>query len=313
MKLMIAFLKLIRWPNLVFIALTQYLFYYCIVLTAYQTYSTIPTLTYPFFACLLASSLFIAAAGYIINDYFDLNIDHINKPQAVIIEKFIKRRWAILWHIGLSSIGILLAFYVGYVTGNWWLGIANFICVVLLWFYSTAFKKRNLTGNIIIALLTAWVILVLYLAELRFANRQDAIYQEVIKKIFKQGVLYAGFAFIVSLVREVVKDMEDIAGDRKYGGRTLPIVWGVPAAKIFAAVWLSVMILGVLIVAAYGVILGRYLAVAYALLMIVLPAVAILKKLNKAVAVNNFSVISQYIKWTMLTGILSIVFFKWHL
>src|SRR6187200_942179 len=100
MKLMAAFLRLIRWPNLVFIVLTQLLFYYCIYQPLFPVNDLRPL------AWLIAASVFIAAAGYIINDYFDLNIDQINKPDKLVVEKIIKRRWTILWHIVLSIAGI---------------------------------------------------------------------------------------------------------------------------------------------------------------------------------------------------------------
>src|SRR6266487_3806605 len=97
MKLVNAFLRLIRWPNLVFIVLTQFLFYYCIILPDYQAQGIDHAwfLSWKAFRWLVASSVLVAAAGYIINDYFDLNIDQVNKPDAIIIQKIIKRRWAI--------------------------------------------------------------------------------------------------------------------------------------------------------------------------------------------------------------------------
>ena len=114
---------------------------------------------------LILASVCIAAGGYIINDYFDLNIDRVNKPDKVIIDKVIGRRWAIVWHLVLSGIGILLTFYVGWKINNIPLGFANILCVTLLWFYSTTFKKRLLIGNTIISLLTAWVVLILYVVQ----------------------------------------------------------------------------------------------------------------------------------------------------
>src|SRR6201995_3804475 len=95
-----AFFRLVRWPNLVFIFLTQVLFYYCIQLPVHQqTFGIFPVALYPrLFYLLAVSSVLIAAAGYIINDYFDLNIDRVNKPNKLVVEKIIKRRWTILWH-----------------------------------------------------------------------------------------------------------------------------------------------------------------------------------------------------------------------
>jgi 4-hydroxybenzoate polyprenyltransferase len=105
-----------------------------------------------------AFSLSIAAAGYIINDYFDLNIDRVNNPYKLVVEKIIKRRWAIIWHLILSGMGIAIGFYLSWKLRNVFIGPSNLFCVLLLWFYSTTFKKKLLIGNILISLLTAWLL-----------------------------------------------------------------------------------------------------------------------------------------------------------
>src|ERR1700733_10547311 len=168
MRLPGAFFKLIRWPNLSFIALTQGLFYYCILLPSLHNggYIDYPDILQPeLFYLLSLSSVLIAAAGYIINDYFDLDIDRVNKPGKMVVDKIIKRRWTIVWHWVLSGAGVGLGFYVSWKTRSLAIGPANLGCVVLLWFYSTVFKRKLLIGNVVISLLTAWVILVLYVSE----------------------------------------------------------------------------------------------------------------------------------------------------
>ena len=316
MKLTAAFLRLIRWPNLVFIVLTQFLFYSCIILPAYNRQSTEGAwfLSWPFFWWLTAASVLIAAAGYIINDYFDLDIDQVNKPGNIIIQKIIKRRWAIFWHMGLSFTGVLITLIVSWKIGNWVIGPVNLASVFLLLFYSTTFKKKFLIGNVIISLLTAWVVFVLYMSELDLVTfTQQPLYQAAMTKIFKLAVLYGGFAFVISLVREVVKDMEDLQGDEKFGCRTMPVVWGIPASKVFAGVWLIVLILAVLVLFVYSVLIGWFLAAGYVVLLVVVPLVMILYKLYRAVTVDDFHYISMLIKFAMLTGIISMVFFKWHI
>ena len=116
MKLLLGFLKLIRWPNLAFIALAQCLFYYCIEYKIYTAVSTHPILNDVYLVLLCFSSICIAAAGYIINDYFDVNIDIINKPHKLIIGKIIKPRWAMVWHWMLSIAGIVIGIYIDYKT-----------------------------------------------------------------------------------------------------------------------------------------------------------------------------------------------------
>ncbi len=315
MKLFVAFLKLIRYPNLFFIALTQFLFYYCIILPEYARH---PELTHEFdwlhLVLLIAASILIAAAGYIINDYFDLNIDRVNRPERLIIEKLIKRRWAIVWHLALSVTGIVISFYLGWKIGNLLIGIINIVCVLMLWFYSTTFKRQLLIGNIIISLLTAWVVLVLYVAEMKFLpGRYDKEHISLITKIYKYAVMYGGFAFIISLIREVIKDMEDMEGDEKYNCKTMPIIWGIPASKVFVAVWLIVLIGALLVLELYSIQLTWWWPVLYNLLLIILPLFHILRKLFKAFTTEDFHNLSNLVKLVMLTGILSMLFFKWYL
>jgi 4-hydroxybenzoate polyprenyltransferase len=177
-RLFFAFLNLIRWTNLVFISLTQFLFYYCILVPCFRNgvYSSYEHILQPReFYLLSLSSVLIAAAGYIINDYFDLNIDRVNKPDKLVVDKIIKRRWTIVWHWILSGLGVGLGLYVSLRVHNAIIGIANLGCVVLLWFYSTVFKRKLLIGNVIISLLTAWVILVLYICEFRIWLFRDPV------------------------------------------------------------------------------------------------------------------------------------------
>jgi len=316
MKLAAAFLKLIRWPNLFFIVLTQCLFFFCIILSTYQGNGIQNAwfLSWASFCWISLSSVLIAAAGYIINDYFDLDIDQVNKPAAIIVQKIIKRRWAIFWHMSLSVIGIIITFFVAWQIGNWVISPANIAAVFLLLFYSTTFKKKFLIGNIIISLLTAWVVFVLYFAELDLVTfTQEPAYQRAMTRIFKLAVLYGGFAFIISLVREVVKDMEDIKGDEKFGCKTMPVVWGIPASKVFAGVWLVVLITAVLILFVYAILIGWWWAALFVLILVVAPLVRILRRLYSAVTTADFHAISSWIKLVMLTGIISMVFFKWHI
>lgn len=310
MKLLGAFLRLIRGGNLLFIMLTQALFHYSIVVPMFAALPASPALPHNYFWLLSLSSVLIAAAGYIINDYFDLNIDRINKPAKIVVEKLIRRRWAIIWHWLLSFAGVLTGFYVGWKAGVSWLGFANLGCVVALWFYSTTFKMKLLSGNIIISLLTAWVVLVVgFITHYRMITDSSFYGTMYASKLLRFTFLYAGFAFIICLVREVVKDIEDMAGDSRYGCKTMPIVWGVHVSKVFAGTWLTVLTAAVVIVFAYILQFGWWLTAAYCLIFVILPLLMALSNLFKAEKTGDFHRLSKWIKLVMFTGILSMVFF----
>lgn len=314
MKQMMAFFKVMRWPNLVFIAITQLLFHFCVVEPSAQgqTYYFPLRLTTPLLLLLCFSSICIAAAGYIINDYFDINIDEVNKPAKMVIGRTISRRWGLLWHLILSAIGLTIGAYVSLQLGNWLIGIGNIACVILLWVYSTTFKRRLLIGNIVISALTAWVILVLLVAELpgwwtgELVNETEKF---TVARLSRIGVLYAAFAFILSLVREVVKDLEDMEGDRKEGCRTMPIEWGVQASKVFAGVWLVVLIVTLLVTQVYVLQFGWWISAGYILVFVVVPLILIFKRLLSSQQTPDFARLSKMLKWVMLLGILSMMFF----
>ena len=308
MKLITAFLRLIRWPNLVFIALTQFLFVYCVVKPVFGNSDVQPNVHGLNFVLITLSSVLIAAAGYIINDYFDLNIDQVNKPDKLVVEKIIKRRWTIIWHIVLSVAGVAIGFYVDFTSRIWLLGFSNAVCVALLFIYSTSLKRRFLIGNIIISLLTSWVILVVAWCEYNHLTRMNnGLHAD---KILRETFLYSGFAFIISLIREVVKDMEDIEGDRKYGCKTMPIVWGINATKVFVAVWLIVLIGVLIIMQVYALRLEWWMSIVYCIIAIIVPLLWILRKLFSANTPQDYHRISTAIKFVMFTGILSMIFFK---
>jgi 4-hydroxybenzoate polyprenyltransferase len=309
-----AFFRLIRWPNLLFIALTQCLFYYCILLPSF--YNANPpreNILKPFeFSLLCFSSVLIAAAGYIINDYFDLHIDRVNKPEKIVVEKIIKRRWAIIWHWILSMLGVMIGFYLSWKLRNIFIGPSNLACVLLLWFYSTTFKKKLLLGNILISFLTAWVILVLYLCEFRLHRFVNPEFHAVLSRVYKFAILYGSFAFIISLVREVVKDMEDLEGDSRYGRRTMPVVWGINASRVFAATWLMMLVAALTGIQFYILPYRWWMVVLFTALLVILPLLWTIKKLFRASQPADFHRLSGTVKAIMLMGILSMIFLKMY-
>jgi 4-hydroxybenzoate polyprenyltransferase len=308
-----AFLKLVRWPNLVFIIITQVLFSYAIIQPAFQQAQLKPNIHGLYFILLVIASVFIAAAGYIINDYFDINIDSINKPEKLIVDKIINRRWVLAWHLVLSLIGVGIGFYIDRKTGVMMLGFANMISVVLLFFYSISLKKKLLIGNILISILSAWVVLVITWCESRFyinALKSDIVVD--LNKITRLTFLYAGFAFIISLIREVIKDLEDMEGDRRYGCKTMPIVWGINASKVFIAVWLIVLIATLIIIQVYAIQLKWWLSIVYTMLFVIIPLFKIFKELYKAKTPQDYHQLSTWVKWVMFSGIVSMIFFKYY-
>lgn len=222
---MLAFLKLIRLPNLFIIALTQYAMRWGIIypilkwINAYLS-QTAPQLAeqdlfklqlseWQFFLLSL-STVMIAAAGYIINDYFDEKIDRINKPVQLIIDKGIKRRVAMGAHMVINFLAITIGVSLAYSIGMWKLGLIYFVSASGLWYYSTTFKRQFLVGNILVAFLTGLVPLMVGLFEIPLLIRQYgtviAQYNINFNIIFNFIAGFSFFAFITTLIREILKD-----------------------------------------------------------------------------------------------------------
>lgn len=313
MRLLKAFIKMVRLPNLIFIALTQVLFYECIIRPILDPQTITPAIGRISLLFLVLSSVFIAAAGYIINDYFDINIDQVNKPRQNVIDSIVSRRWAMLWHMIISGAGVLFSIYVFIRTSLWYIPLASLGCVFLLFVYSLSLKQKLLIGNVLISLLTAWVIMVLFLSEARLSAAISPEQLNASHKIIRLGLLYSAFAFIISLIREAIKDMEDIEGDRRYGCQTMPIRWGMNASKVYVALWLVVLIILVIVTQAYVSQFRWWWPNLYSTVLIIFPLGYIFYQLFKASGPRQFHQLSSITKLVMLTGILSIIFFRFYL
>lgn len=230
-------LRLIRWKNLLIVFFTQLLVWYSLIYDSTH-FGGLWAITD--FLPLAVSTVLIAAAGYIINDYFDIKIDIINRPEKVVLEKKIPLKTAIIAHTLLNIAGMLLAGFVAVRAHHVeWL-LVQVVCITLLWFYSTDFKKQFITGNVVVALLTALTILVLQVYEPGISShlRLKSL-RTIIPPVIKPAVVlysYAFFAFMLTWMREIVKDMEDYIGDAEEGCVTMPIKMGLPFSTSFIRV-----------------------------------------------------------------------------
>ena len=234
-KSIIAFLKLVRIQNLIIIAFTQYMVRWCLIYPILKMQSDFFQfqLSNVDFFLLVLSTVMIAAAGYVINDYFDVKMDKVNKPDKLIIGKGVKRLVAIGAHTVINIIAILIGGYVSYKIGLWKLVFIHIICATGLWFYSTTFKRQFFIGNIVISAFTVMVPLVVGIFDIVPCYREYVFYNPDLSfiNIWKWVLGIAFFAGITTLLREIIKDIEDYEGDIEYGCNTLPIALGKTTAK----------------------------------------------------------------------------------
>ncbi|MFT6866702.1 MAG: 4-hydroxybenzoate polyprenyltransferase [Cyclobacteriaceae bacterium] len=203
------FLLASRIPNLLIIACTQYL---TIIYLVADFHNKKITLTSFDFFLLVASTLMIAAGGYIINDYYDQKIDMINRPDKVIVGTLFRRRLAMAAHFALSLTGITLGFYIKIE-----IGVIHLFSTFSLWYYSNSLRRLPIIGNLIVAFMSG---LTLLLVPVYLGKNEPIVY------------VYAIFAMTIILIREVIKDIEDVKGDATFGCQSVPVIWGIRGAKI---------------------------------------------------------------------------------
>lgn len=299
----IAFLKLVRIENLFIIAITQI----CIKYLVFEPINYFSSFTPFLFSLSLISTILIAAAGYIINDYFDVKTDKINRPDAVVVDVTIKRRWAMVLHIVLNSIGLLIGIYLAIKCHQIKLILIQAISILLLWFYSTNFKKQLLTGNLIVSILTATIPLLPIVYDYYFSVNGSIIeliaFNSFIKVLIIIVIGYSSFAFLTSFAREVIKDMEDFKGDVQTGCKTMPIVWGIITSKVVVFFTLIITIMFLLLASIKFFGEGELLAFYYIILALIVPICFMIFIIIKAKNSKQYKMASLLLKLIMLLGI----------
>lgn len=244
-------LKLFRYKNLLFVVLIQWLVYYAIITPILNKYGLTPLMPTIYFWLIVVATVLITAGSYVINDYFDIKIDQINRPDSVIIGNIISKQTAMNIYRILTALGIVIGLVVAFMLKNSSLGFIFIVVPGMMWFYSSSYKRQFLVGNIIVALCSALSVLLVLVAEsgLQTAYYGDLIRQTpVLQELFRWVSGYAAFAFALTLIREIIKDIEDIEGDRQMECRTLPIVWGENKALLIASILLGVCTLAVFVI-----------------------------------------------------------------
>lgn len=231
---MSAFFRLIRIQNLLFIAFIQYIMSEVVLSPILQTYGFSST-TENMLMLLILASVFIAAAGYVLNDYFDIKIDAINKPEKQIVGKYFSRQSAMLMHQIMTGAGVVCGLLLAYFARSISLGFIFIMVPGLLWFYSASYKRQFLTGNLVVAFVSALTILVVGISQLSFLSKSygNLIYETPIpSQIYGWIGGFAIFAFITTLIREIIKDIQDEKGDREMECRTIVIKLGIKKTKL---------------------------------------------------------------------------------
>ena len=313
MSKVISFLDLIRIKNLIIITATQLLIKFSLINPLVKDIS----LSDNQFYTLVLATIFITASGYIINDIYDVVTDTINKDEKRVIGKAIESRNAFLWYLFFNLVGIFSGFYVAYQIDRIYFGFIFIYCTFSLWSYSKHMKTSLLLGNIQVSILTALSILNVALFDI-IPNGYDSQNTKII--VFKIILCYAGFAFLTTLIREIIKDIEDIEGDKQINAKTLVIKYGIKKTKWISLSLTLITLLGVSILQYYQyIIIQKDLLKVYGInnftfcftILIQSLLLFLCWKIYYSKIKKDFKFISQLCKVIMIIGILSIPFLKY--
>ncbi len=299
---MLSIFKLIRWKNLILIALVQILIKYAL----FPAFYIKDTLSDFNFALLVLATLCIASGGYIINDIYDVKADRINKPTEVYINKTITESNANTLYIVLTFAGACIGFYLSsLIDKNAYFGIF-ILTSALLYTYSSFLKSIILVGNIIVSIAVALSIIIVGIFELLpvITSQNQGEQLTMFKILFD----YAVFAFFINLIREIVKDIQDVDGDYKTGIKTLPIAIGKDRTTKFAFI-ITVFLIIAIVYYIYSFVFMHKEAIIYFLVAVIAPLIIIAIKLLSKETAENSKQTSTLLKITMLTGMLSMLLY----
>jgi len=303
---MTTYLKLLRWPNLIFIALTLIL----IKFSFFEEFGATITLNAFGYMLLILATLCIAGSGYVINDIYDIQADKINKPRKLIVGNKISEKNANNLFITLNIIGVAIGFYLANLLGKPAFVAIFIFSSALLYLYASYLKQIPVLGNILISFLVAFVVLLPAVFDLfPSISPQNKKIQSLLFSILLD---YAVFAFLVNLLREMVKDQEDTKGDYNAGIKTLPIVLGHSRTnKIIFAI--GILPIAAMVYYIYNYLFENTFLVIYSLLFILAPLLYFQVRISEATKKKDYTHLSLMLKIILFFGLISIGFYQFLL
>lgn len=299
---LLGYFKLIRPINILMIIYVQVIIKYILfgkngVLVALDDFQ---------FALLVLATVLIAAAGNVVNDIFDVNVDSINKPSKVIVRRVITERAAYNFYIILNVLGVAVGFYLSNQLGRPGLAAIFIVISALLYIYATHLKAMLFVGNILISLLVAMALLVMILFDIFPVIDVDN--RELQLQCTRIILLYAGFAFFINLIREIVKDMQDVDGDQNGGRSTVPIVFGRSRTTSIVFVLGIIALLGILFYTYKHVVHFQTVTIMYFIFFVCAPLLYFCIQAWDAKTKRQYGRLSTILKIIMITGIGSLYF-----
>lgn len=309
MKTCLNYLKLVRIQNLLIIALLLYFVRYFLILPFYELEFLDMQFDNISFLIFVLGYVLLTAGGYAINDYYDIGIDEINKPNKTILRKEIPLNNGKYAYFILTAIGFLLSIWAILRIEAPKLIFVLLIITFLYWFYTTKYKREFLSGNIAVAFLAFIGVGITWLYEFFSAVETLVIPIKHIGILTRVIVIYALFSFVLTFIREIIKDITDIEGDKEFNCSTIPIKYGVKKTKI--VIYFLYFILFLIFIPALDYAFQKNMTylIAFAIMIIIMLFFS-LYKLIKASSNKDFKFLEEFIKIIFLAGIFSMQLFS---
>ena len=312
--------KIIRWKNLAIISLSQIFIKFFFIDFFIQK----DQLLNENFVILLIVTILIAASGYIVNDIYDYNLDQINKPERVVLGKFLKSRDAIIIYMLFNSLAIVLSIFLCIKIKQEIYILVFLLIIYCLWLYSKKLKKYKIIGNILIAFFISLSILNVPLFSYKNILSDDRFF------VFFIISIYSVLAFLINVKREIIKDIEDIEGDKMHKVKSLPIIFGIKKSKLVTVIIGIILMFAISSIITFQILILRsdllldvggnqfsnpqiwganYISTVYMFIILIIFFYAELLILN-ATSKTNFTKVSKLLKFLMLLSLLSIPVFS---
>lgn len=313
-------LHLIRWPNLLFIAILLWVMDRWVAVPALESIRFEQILPGWLLALIIVATVLIAAGGYVINDYFDVKIDRINRPDELIITRTWEKQKAFRFSLILSGLGLMMGVAVAFICRSWTLGIIYVMTPGVLWFYSSGYKRQLIIGNLIIALLAGLTPLLIAFANIGYAHVLYDHWGDIVSQTPLARTLYiwlggfALFAFLTTWIREIIKDMQDMEGDAEMECHTIPVVVGEKGSKIIVS-GLTILLMALLVYCQYYLLpfstAFRSPSTRFLYFGLITPLVCMLVLLWNAKIPSDYKAVQLTMKLVMFLGTMfSFVIFK---
>ena len=296
-------LNMLRVPNLLIIALTFLMLRHLVFIPVYSDYSITPGMSSLNFIILIVATVIIAAAGYISNDYFDVITDRVNKPEKQYIGRQITPGSALSTAVLLSLISALISLWLTWKIKSGLPATLLLLALIVVWWYAIRLKKSFILGNMAVACMSAGTIAMAWIIEkqcVTIPSEPSRIITLIITAI-------SIFAFMLSLLREIIKDIEDIEGDKMIGCKSMPIIQGISFTKNIVLLITALTFVLLIISQVYLFQFQRYVALIWLLIFVEIPIIWFAFKLKNSHLKADFHKLSSLVKWIMLGGILTMV------